>query len=66
MNSCAFCSTPCAWVKQNREIAIDAMMKFSELDRELAARTYDGMIGTLTTNRVVDKETRYQKHGVIE
>ena len=37
-------------VKQNREVAINAMMKFSELDRELAARTYDGMIGTFTTN----------------
>jgi len=37
-------------VKQSREVAINAMMKFSELDRELAARTYDGMIGTFTTN----------------
>ena len=27
-------------VKQNRAVAMDAMMKFSELDRELAARTY--------------------------
>ena len=45
-------------VKQNREVAMDAMMKFSELDRELAARTYDGMIGTFTTNGVVDEETQ--------
>ena len=29
-----------------------------ELDRELAARTYDGMIGTFTTNGVVDEETQ--------
>jgi hypothetical protein len=43
-------------VKQNREVAMDAMIKFSELDRELAARTYDGMIGTFTTNGVVDEE----------
>ena len=34
------------------------MMKFSELDRDLAARTYDGMIGTFTTNGVVDEETQ--------
>ena len=45
-------------VKQNREVAMDAMMKFSELDRELAARTYDGMIGTFTSNGVVDEETQ--------
>jgi len=45
-------------VKQNREVAMDAMMKFSELDRQLAARTYDGMIGTFTTNGVVDEETQ--------
>ncbi len=45
-------------VKQNREIAIDSMMKFSELDRQLAVRTYDGIIGTFTTNGVVDEETQ--------
>ena len=45
-------------VKHNREAAMDAMMKFSELDRQLAARTYDGMIGTFTTNGVVDEETQ--------
>lgn len=45
-------------VKQNRQAAMDVMMKFSELDRELAARTYDGMIGTFTSNGVVDEETQ--------
>ena len=45
-------------VKQNREVAIDSMMKFSELSRDLAARTYDGMIGTFTTNGLVDEETQ--------
>lgn len=45
-------------VKQNREAAIESMMKFSELNRELATRTYDGMIGTFTTNGVVDEETQ--------
>ena len=45
-------------VKQNREVAMDTMMKFSELDRNLAARTYDGMIGSFTTNGVVDEETQ--------
>jgi NitT/TauT family transport system substrate-binding protein len=45
-------------VKQNREVAMETMIKFSELNRELAARTYDGMIGTFTTNGVVDEETQ--------
>ncbi|HEX9445488.1 MAG TPA: ABC transporter substrate-binding protein [Candidatus Binatia bacterium] len=45
-------------IKQNREIAIASMMKFSELDRDLATRTYDGMIGSFTSNGVVDEETQ--------
>ena len=45
-------------VKQNREVAMDAMMKFSELDGKSAARTYNGMIVTFTTNGVVDQETQ--------
>ena len=45
-------------VKQNREVAMDSMIKFAELDRSLATRTYDGLIGTFTTNGVVDEETQ--------
>jgi ABC-type nitrate/sulfonate/bicarbonate transport system substrate-binding protein len=45
-------------IKQNREVAIGTMMKFSELNRDLAERTYDGMIQTFTTNGVVDEETQ--------
>jgi NitT/TauT family transport system substrate-binding protein len=45
-------------VRQNREVAIDTMMKFSQLNKDLATRTYDGMIGTFTTNGVVDEETQ--------
>lgn len=37
---------------------MDAMMKFSELDSELAARTYVGMAGTFMTSGVVDEERR--------
>lgn len=43
-------------IRQNREVAIGSMMKFSELDRNLATRTYDGMIASFTTNGVVDEE----------
>ncbi|HWO42167.1 MAG TPA: ABC transporter substrate-binding protein [Candidatus Eisenbacteria bacterium] len=45
-------------VKQNREVAIDAMMKFSELNRSSATRTYDALIETFTTDGVVDEETQ--------
>jgi ABC-type nitrate/sulfonate/bicarbonate transport system substrate-binding protein len=45
-------------VKHNREAAMETMMKFSELNRDLAARTYDNMIGSFTTNGVVDEETQ--------
>jgi NitT/TauT family transport system substrate-binding protein len=45
-------------VKQNREAAVDAIVKFSELKRELAERTYDDVIRTFTSNGVVDEETQ--------
>jgi NitT/TauT family transport system substrate-binding protein len=45
-------------VRQNREVAIDAIAKFSDVKRELAARTYDDVIGTFTSNGVVDEETQ--------
>jgi hypothetical protein len=50
-------------VIQNREVAMDSMMKFSELNRGLAPRTYDGMIGTFMTNGLVDEET--QKNDLV-
>ena len=52
-------------VKQNREVAIDTMMKFSELSRNLAERTYDGMIQTFTTNGVVDEETQKNDLAIV-
>lgn len=45
-------------VRQNREVAVNAIAKFSELKKELAERTYDDTIGTFTTNGVVDEETQ--------
>jgi len=45
-------------VKQNREAAVDAIVKFSELKKELAERTYDDIIRTFTSNGVVDEETQ--------
>ena len=54
---------PCSkrLVKQNREFA---MMKFSELDKKLAARTYDGMIGTFTTNRKAKSGSSIRRYNV--
>ena len=52
-------------VRQNREIAIDSMIKFSELDRDLAVRTYDGMIGSFTSNGVVDEETQRNDLNIV-
>jgi ABC-type nitrate/sulfonate/bicarbonate transport system substrate-binding protein len=45
-------------VKQNREAAVDAIVKFSEVKRELAERTYDDVIRTFASNGVVDEETQ--------
>jgi len=45
-------------VRQNREVAVDAIVKFSELKRSLAERTYDDIIGTFTDDGVVDAETQ--------
>ena len=53
-------------VKQNRAAAMETMMKFSELDKELAARTYDGMIGTFTSNGVVDEETQRNDLDIVK
>ena len=45
---------------------MDAMMKFSELDRELAARAHDGVIGTYTTNGVVDEESQKNDLDIVD
>jgi NitT/TauT family transport system substrate-binding protein len=45
-------------VKQDREVAVNAIAKFSELKRDLAERTYDEIIKTFTSNGIVDEETQ--------
>jgi ABC-type nitrate/sulfonate/bicarbonate transport system substrate-binding protein len=45
-------------VKQERETTIDAIATFSGIKKELAARTYDEIIGTFTANGIVDEETQ--------
>lgn len=45
-------------VKQDRNTAVKAIVEFSGLKQALAERTYDDIIGTFTTNGVVDEETQ--------
>jgi len=45
-------------VKHNREAAVDAIVKFSEVKRELAERKYDEVIRTFASNGVVDEKTQ--------
>ena len=46
------------WIRQDREGAIAAIVKFSGADRAQSARVYDDTIGSFTRNGVVDEETQ--------
>jgi NitT/TauT family transport system substrate-binding protein len=46
------------WMRQDREGAIAALVKFSGADRGQSARVYDDTIGSFTRNGVVDEETQ--------
>jgi hypothetical protein len=45
-------------VRQDREESIAAVTKFTELERSLATRMYDDLIGTFTKSGYVDEETQ--------
>ena len=45
-------------VRQDREGTIASVAKFSELDKSLATRMYDDLIGTFTKGGYVDEETQ--------
>jgi NitT/TauT family transport system substrate-binding protein len=45
-------------IRQDRESTVAAVMKFSGIERPLAARIYDDLIGTFTRGGVVDEETQ--------
>ncbi len=46
------------WLRQDREGAIAALVKFSGADRAQSARVYDDTIASFTRNGVVDDETQ--------
>lgn len=45
-------------IRQDQEATIAAVTKFSGVERKLAARIYDDLIGTFTRNGAVDGETQ--------
>ena len=46
------------FIRQDRAATITAYVKFSSMDRSLATRMYDDLIGTFTRNGTVDEETQ--------
>jgi len=52
-------------VRQDREGTIAAVVKFSELQRTLATRMYDDLIGTFTSNGIVDDETQRNDLAIV-
>ncbi len=51
------------FLRQDKETTVAAVMKFSGIERNLAARIYDDLIGTFTRSGTVDEET--QKNDLI-
>ena len=51
--------------RQEREGSIAAIVKFSAVERPLATRVYDDLIGTFTRNGAVDEETRRNDLAII-
>ena len=52
-------------IRQDREATIAAVMKFSSVERALAGRIYDDLIGTFTRNGTVDEETQRNDLNII-
>ncbi|HEU4342893.1 MAG TPA: ABC transporter substrate-binding protein [Candidatus Binatia bacterium] len=53
------------YMRQNREGTISALLKFSGVSREQAARVYNDLIGTFTRNGAVDEETQKNDLNII-
>ncbi len=51
--------------RQDREGSITAVVKFSGVDKQLAPRVYDDLIGTFTRNGAVDDETQKNDLAII-
>ena len=53
-------------VRQDREGTIASVAKFSELDKSLATRMYDDLIGTFTKGGYVDEETQRNDLAIVK
>jgi ABC-type nitrate/sulfonate/bicarbonate transport system substrate-binding protein len=51
--------------RQERESTIAAVAKFSELDKSLATRMYDDLVGTFTKSGYVDEETQKNDLAIV-
>jgi ABC-type nitrate/sulfonate/bicarbonate transport system substrate-binding protein len=51
--------------RQEREGTIAAIAKFSEIDRTLATRMYDDLVGTFTKSGYVDEETQRNDLAIV-
>ena len=54
-----------AFMRKDREGAIAAAAKFTGMNRTLAGRMYDDLIGTLTANGTVDEETQRNDLAIV-
>ena len=53
------------YMRQDKEGTVDALLKFSGVSREQAARLYDDLIGTFTRNGAVDDEIQRNDLDII-
>jgi NitT/TauT family transport system substrate-binding protein len=53
------------YVRQDKEGTVAALLKFSGVSRQQAARLYDDLIGTFTRNGAVDDETQKNDLNII-
>ena len=51
--------------RQERDNAITAIAKFSEMDRALATRMYDDLVGTFTKSGYVDEQTQKNDLAIV-
>lgn len=54
------------FLRQDKETTVAAVMKFSGIERNLAARIYDDLIGTFTRSGTVDEETQKNDLAIIQ
>jgi len=54
------------FLRQDKAATVAAVMKFSGIERNLAVRIYDDLIGTFTRNGTVDEETQKNDLAIIQ